>query len=67
MSSEQQTLTGMTRAFNFGQFVDGKPQQPIPSSIVPYEAQIEAFQDYCYQMTLKINTLLGIGLDVCPQ
>jgi isopenicillin N synthase-like dioxygenase len=64
-SCDEQTLTPMTRAFNFGQFIDGKAQQPIPSDIVPYEAQINAFQEHCYEMCLKINALLGIGLDVC--
>lgn len=34
--------------------------------MIPYEAQLSAFRDRCYQMCLKINQLLGIGLDVQP-
>lgn len=31
------------RAFNFGQFVNGKADQPLPDSIAPYESQINDF------------------------
>ncbi|KAH8908710.1 2OG-Fe(II) oxygenase superfamily protein [Coniochaeta sp. PMI_546] len=66
LDPKNQRVGDYKEAFNFGQFVDGKPDQPIPSNIVPYEAQINAFQDHCYEMCLKINTLLGIGLNVQP-
>ncbi len=32
--------------------------------MVEHQAQISAFRDLCYEMCLKINTLLGIGLEV---
>lgn len=54
------------RAFNFGEFTDGKSDHPIPSNMVPHEGQISAFRDLCYATCLKINRLLGIGLDVQP-
>ena len=55
---------GGVRAFNFGEFEGGKALQPIPSTMVDHQAQISAFRDLCYEMCLKINTLLGIGLEV---
>ncbi|KAK0651710.1 hypothetical protein B0T16DRAFT_434730 [Cercophora newfieldiana] len=59
-------LTQVNRVFNFGEFIDGQPQQPIPPSISHRTSQISAFRDYCYNLSLKLNTLLGIGLDVNP-
>ena len=32
--------------------------------MVDHQAQISSFRDLCYEMCLKINTLLGIGLEV---
>ncbi|KAK4453092.1 hypothetical protein QBC34DRAFT_376543 [Podospora aff. communis PSN243] len=52
--------------FNFGEFVDGQPQQPMPPSITHRTPQINAFYDHCYDLALKLNHLLGIGLDVNP-
>ncbi|KAK1833299.1 hypothetical protein QBC39DRAFT_254668 [Podospora conica] len=53
-------------AFNFGEFLHGKAQQPLPPTIASHEAQISHFRDLCYAVTLKLNTLLGIGLGVTP-
>lgn len=59
-------LTPPPRAFNFGEFLNHKAQQPLPPSIASHESQISAFRDHCYHLTLKLNTLLGIGLQVTP-
>ncbi|KAL2179064.1 uncharacterized protein P884DRAFT_239593 [Thermothelomyces heterothallicus CBS 202.75] len=61
-----QRIGDFKEAFNFGEFVDGKAQQPIPPTIASDEAQIGAFRDLCYALSLKLNTLLGIGLRVSP-
>ncbi|AEO56290.1 hypothetical protein MYCTH_2301039 [Thermothelomyces thermophilus ATCC 42464] len=61
-----QRIGDFKEAFNFGEFVDGKAQQPIPPTIAPDEAQISAFRDLCNALSLKLNTLLGIGLGVSP-
>ncbi|OIW29930.1 2OG-Fe(II) oxygenase superfamily protein [Coniochaeta ligniaria NRRL 30616] len=66
LDAKNQRVGDYKEAFNIGPFADGKPQQPVPSNIVPYEAQIDEFQTYLYKMCLKINDLLGIGLDVQP-
>ncbi|KAK0626414.1 2OG-Fe(II) oxygenase superfamily protein [Immersiella caudata] len=52
--------------FNFGEFASGQPQQPIPPSITHHTSQIDTFYDHCYNLTLKLNHLLGIGLNVNP-
>ncbi|KIH94493.1 oxidoreductase, 2OG-Fe(II) oxygenase family [Sporothrix brasiliensis 5110] len=56
----------LSTAFNFGEFVDGKAQQPLPPSLASDEPQIDAFFDLCYRLCLKLNDLLGIGLEVNP-
>ncbi|KAL2157581.1 hypothetical protein VTH06DRAFT_5959 [Thermothelomyces fergusii] len=61
-----QRVGDFKEAFNFGEFVDGKAQQPIPPTIASDEARISAFRDLCYSLSLKLNTLLGIGLAVSP-
>lgn len=66
LDPKNQRVGDFKEAFNFGEFVDGKAQQPIPDTIAQYEGQVGAFRDLCYQMCLKINTLLGIGLQVDP-
>ncbi|KAK3378486.1 hypothetical protein B0H63DRAFT_248598 [Podospora didyma] len=66
LDPKNQRVGDFKEAFNFGEFVDGQAQQPIPPTIAPYEAQICAFRDLCYEMSLRINTLLGIGLEVDP-
>lgn len=54
------------RAFNFGEFSDGKAQQTLPASLAPNEAQISHFIDACHNLCLKLLTLFGLGLHVNP-
>ncbi|KAK4169071.1 hypothetical protein QBC43DRAFT_308642 [Cladorrhinum sp. PSN259] len=61
-----QRVGDFKEAFNFGPFRDSKADQPLPPTILPNEAQISEFQDYCYSLCLKITSLLGIGLEVTP-
>src|SRR6187402_2769892 len=49
---------------NFGEFINGKAQQPLPSSLGPHESELAQFQSYCHDMMLKILTLFAIGLEV---
>lgn len=53
-----------SRAFNFGEFVNGKAQQPIPPAIKSDEPKFSAFTDYCHDLCLKLLYLLGVGLNV---
>ncbi|KAH8887362.1 Clavaminate synthase-like protein, partial [Thozetella sp. PMI_491] len=66
LDPKNQRVGDYKEAFNFGEFVNGKAQQPIPPTIADQEANLATFRDLCYEMCLKINTLLGIGLDVNP-
>lgn len=50
------------RAFNFGEFKDGKAQQPLPSTMVPLEPEIAKFFEHCSALCQRILYLLGVGL-----
>lgn len=53
-----------TRAMNFGDFKDGKAQQPLPPSLAPHEAEINGFAEICNKTCTRILTLLALGLEV---
>lgn len=52
------------RAFNFGEFVNAKAQQPIPPTIAADEGKLSAFADLCRSLCRTILALLGQGLGV---
>ena len=52
------------RVFNIGLFKDGEPQQPLPPTIMPDQARLEAFRDICTAMCTKLLLLIGNGLGV---
>ncbi|KMU78851.1 thymine dioxygenase [Coccidioides immitis RMSCC 3703] len=52
------------RAFNFGEFKNDKAQQPLPSSLVPHEAEISRFMNLCRKTCDRILTLLALGLGI---
>ncbi|KAM9884288.1 UPF0676 protein C1494.01-like protein 4 [Verticillium dahliae] len=56
----------LARAFNFGEFADGKAQQPLPATIQPDEPQVNSFREQCHSLCLRLLYLLGLGLDVSP-
>lgn len=58
-------LLTVLRAFNIGEFVNGKAQQSLPQAIQAYEAQIDHFTDLCRQLCAKLLSLFAIGLKVC--
>ncbi|KAL2277246.1 hypothetical protein FJTKL_00107 [Diaporthe vaccinii] len=66
LDPKNQKVGDLKEAFNFGTFENGKAQQPIPDSVAPYESQYSDFYELCYNLSLKINHLLGIGLEVQP-
>ncbi|RKL34643.1 hypothetical protein BFJ72_g9097 [Fusarium proliferatum] len=57
-------ILNIKRAFNFGEFADGKAQQPLPSDLVSDEPQISAFANSCHDLCQKLLYLLGLGLGV---
>ncbi|UNI18814.1 hypothetical protein JDV02_005061 [Purpureocillium takamizusanense] len=64
LDPKNQKVGDLKEAFNFGEFVDGKAQQPIPSTVAADEARFAAFADLCRALCLKILRLLGLGLGV---
>lgn len=56
--------TTCPRAFNFGEFVDAKARQPLPSTVAHEEPHFSAFADSCRSLCHKILYLLGLGLHV---
>ncbi|KAG6029644.1 hypothetical protein E4U41_000297 [Claviceps citrina] len=64
LDPRNQKVGDYKEAFNFGEFIDHKAQQPIPPTILADEARISAFADLCRALCLKILTLLGHGLQV---
>ncbi|KAL1890791.1 hypothetical protein Cpir12675_005245 [Ceratocystis pirilliformis] len=52
--------------FNFGEFKDGKPNQPIPSTIEPFEGDIKQIFGDCSSLAQRIIYLLGVGLETQP-
>ncbi|KAJ6438428.1 oxidoreductase, 2OG-Fe(II) oxygenase family [Purpureocillium lavendulum] len=64
LDPKNQRVGDFKEAFNFGEFVDSKAQQPIPSTIAADEARFAAFADSCRGLCHKILYLLGLGLGV---
>ncbi|RDA90325.1 hypothetical protein CP533_6009 [Ophiocordyceps camponoti-saundersi (nom. inval.)] len=64
LDPSKQKLGDFKEAFNFGEFVDGKAQQPLPATIEADEPTINAFSNSCRNMCQRILHLLGLGLDV---
>lgn len=58
------TIQTITRAMNFGEFRDGKAQQPLPPTLAPHEAEIGHFASLCNQTCTQIMSLLALGLEV---
>ena len=52
------------RAFNFGDFLAYKAQQPLPKSLAAHEAELNDFVDRCRKLCAKILELFAIGLKV---
>ncbi|KAI9718406.1 MAG: hypothetical protein M1812_004127 [Candelaria pacifica] len=55
------------RALNFGEFVNGKAQQPIPESLIAHEKELSDFADQCHCLCIKILKLFALGLKIDPQ
>ncbi|KAK1966693.1 2OG-Fe(II) oxygenase superfamily protein [Colletotrichum sublineola] len=66
LDPKNQKVGDYKEAFNFGEFKDGKAQQPLPPTIQPDEPFINSFRDQCHALCLELLELLGIGLDVDP-
>ena len=50
---------------NFGEFVQGKPQQAIPTSLLGREAEINQFFGLCRSVCFTLYQLFALALQVC--
>lgn len=51
---------------NFGDFKQGKAQQPLPPSLKPHESTINHFATRCNKTCIRILTLLALALEIPP-
>lgn len=49
---------------NFGEFANGKAQQPLPPSLAPQEAELNDFGVLCHDLCVKLLRLFALGLKV---
>ncbi|KAJ6119684.1 hypothetical protein N7523_003964 [Penicillium sp. IBT 18751x] len=66
LDPEHQRTGDFKEAMNFGDFVNGKAQQPLPASLAPHESEIHDFATLCNKTCTRILNLLALGLEV-PQ
>lgn len=50
---------------NFGEFANGKAQQPLPPSLASHEAELNHFGVLCHELCIKLLRLFALGLRVC--
>ncbi|CAN6657488.1 hypothetical protein TRVA0_030S00210 [Trichomonascus vanleenenianus] len=51
-------------AFNFGQFINGRPEHPIPQFFEDNIDQLQSIQAKCHDLCSRLFVLLGMGLKV---
>ncbi|KAF7590899.1 hypothetical protein BBP40_002261 [Aspergillus hancockii] len=64
LDPEHQRTGDFKEAFNFGEFRDGKSQQPLPRSLASHEAEIAHFAYLCDKTCNRILKLLALGLGI---
>ncbi|KAF7900014.1 hypothetical protein EAF00_004350 [Botryotinia globosa] len=66
LDEKNQRVGDFKEAFNLGDFVNGKADQPLPPSLSPHESELNEFQLYCHKLCLKLLTLFAVGLEIDP-
>ncbi|MCJ1271091.1 hypothetical protein MMC22_010990 [Lobaria immixta] len=64
LDPEIQQQGDFKEAINFGEFVDGKAQQPLAKSLVAHESELSGFADRCHDLCIRLLQLFAIGLKV---
>ncbi|KAI5304170.1 hypothetical protein KEM55_000186 [Ascosphaera atra] len=62
LDPEHQERGDFKEAMNFGEFKDGKPQQPVPDTLIPHESQIAKYHELCRTTCARILEILALGL-----
>lgn len=52
------------RAFNLGEFHEGKAQQSLPELLIRHEPEISEFERLCHDLCMRILRLFALGLKV---
>lgn len=52
------------RAFNLGEFHEGKAQQSLPERLIRHEPEIGHFERLCHDLCMRILRLFALGLNV---
>ncbi|RAL13958.1 putative oxidoreductase, 2OG-Fe(II) oxygenase family [Aspergillus homomorphus CBS 101889] len=66
LDPEHQRTGDFKEAFNFGEFINHKAQQPLPPALAPHETEIAHFADLCQKTCTRVLTLLALGLGIPP-
>ncbi|KAI9734470.1 MAG: hypothetical protein M1818_006859 [Claussenomyces sp. TS43310] len=64
LDAKNQRVGDFKEAFNIAEFLNGHPQQPLPPSLAPHEAEISTFFTYCHELCLRVLTLFAMGLKI---
>ncbi|KAA8652565.1 hypothetical protein EYZ11_002373 [Aspergillus tanneri] len=64
LDPEHQRTGDFKEGFNFGEFENGRAQQPLPPSLAPHETEIGHFADLCNKTCSRILKLLALGLGI---
>ncbi|GAM35800.1 hypothetical protein TCE0_017f04402 [Talaromyces pinophilus] len=66
LDPEHQRTGDFKEALNFGEFKDGKLQQPLPPALEPHEGDIQHFTNLCNKTAARVMRLLALGLEIDP-
>ncbi|EED22027.1 oxidoreductase, 2OG-Fe(II) oxygenase family, putative [Talaromyces stipitatus ATCC 10500] len=64
---QRNQLNEEKRALNFGEFKNGKLQQPLPPALEPHEGDIKHFTNLCNKTAARVMRLLALGLEIDPE
>ncbi|RPB29814.1 Clavaminate synthase-like protein [Terfezia boudieri ATCC MYA-4762] len=64
LNPQNQRRGDFKEALNFGEFSNGKAQQPLPPSLVPHEVELAKFADQCHELCLRLLRLFALGLKI---
>ncbi|EWC48206.1 hypothetical protein DRE_02310 [Drechslerella stenobrocha 248] len=64
LDPDNQRRGDFKEAFNFGEFQDGKAQQPIPDALAAEESYLSGFYDSCHDLCVRLLQLFAMGLKI---
>ncbi|KAF8449741.1 hypothetical protein BDZ91DRAFT_751695 [Kalaharituber pfeilii] len=64
LDPQNQRRGDFKEALNFGDFVDGKAQQPLPASLIEHEVELAQYQELCHNLCMRLLRLFAIGLEI---